>query len=286
MKSQDFSKIYKKEAEEYFNNFWKNHIIKSVIFDNKNIEYITGGQPSSFAIIMLHGGGLDSGMWAYQINELQKENYVIAINLPYPFLPFKMISYAINKILNKERISLACLIGLSYGGIVAQYYAKYFPNTVKMLILSHTFYPDKIFIDRLRNGKLRIIKLLPNFLVNYFKNRILKNESKSIWNEYHKAYFTPRYYQASKDFLIGFYESLIKVLREDNISDKKLKEYNNEILVLTSKDDKGTYKNYSHIIKNYKNTTIKIFKKGGHHIPLIYPEEYTRSLKEFIKLCS
>lgn len=68
----------RKTAGEYHESFRKRHPYKSVFFREKEWRYILSGNSSGSAVVFLHGGGMDAGTWAYQINELEKHYKIIA----------------------------------------------------------------------------------------------------------------------------------------------------------------------------------------------------------------
>lgn len=110
------------------------------------IYYTEAGNPNNPAILFLHGSPLSSRMWRMQLEELQGEYYCLAPDLPghgqsalEPFESAKTVAEKIAAIVaEKVPSKRAHVVGLSFGGIIAQAMMTYTPHVLNKVILSGT----------------------------------------------------------------------------------------------------------------------------------------------------
>lgn len=199
---------------------------------------------------------------------------------------------ALRKYLGLEKI---CILGQSYGGIVAQGYAIRYGKNVEKLILSATA-PSYHFIDEAKENLLQVgnkkqINISNKFLWNgtfrnerdvthYFKvmddlyfagkkrRRKVVPESKSL-----KNYFS---YEALN---AGF----SRFLHDFNFI-PKLKKITSPTLILAGNDDWICSTKQSQIIaKHIPHTKLKIFKNCSHIIAVDAPDLYLKEITRFLK---
>lgn len=110
------------------------------------IHYTEAGNPNNPAILFLHGSPLSSRMWRMQLEELQGEYYCLAPDLPghgqsalEPFGSAKMVAEKIASII-EEKVPLkrAHVVGLSFGGVIAQAMMNHTPTVLNKVVLSGT----------------------------------------------------------------------------------------------------------------------------------------------------
>lgn len=110
------------------------------------IHIIEAGNSSSPAILFLHGSPLSSRMWRMQMEELQSEYYCLAPDLPghgkngsEPFESAKAVAEKIADIIKaKVPSKRAHVVGLSFGGVIAQAMLTHTPAVLNKVILSGT----------------------------------------------------------------------------------------------------------------------------------------------------
>jgi pimeloyl-ACP methyl ester carboxylesterase len=100
MKAPDTRAVH--EAEEFYADFRKKHPYKRFAYKDKEWNYIISGSNAQKAIVLLHGGGFDAGMWAYQICELEKKYTVIAPSFSLVNDSFRLRAEALNQIFQRE----------------------------------------------------------------------------------------------------------------------------------------------------------------------------------------
>ena len=273
------------EAKKYFENFWREHPYKTIKFKDEKWSYILSGNDDNPPIILIHGAFVDAGMWAYQIQELEKDFEVLAPTFPFPPRSFRLYCDIIDFLMQKEMIESATICGISYGGFLCQYFAKYYPNRISKLIFSHTFKPNNKFVRHIKL-KSSIIRIIPNFIyIKKYQKRIKEFDS-ADWMAYRKCYFANIFRSYSKkDFAKG-YIALAKSIIEDSL-EKNL--WKGSTVILSSKDDADVIKYQKDLSNTYPQAELYEFEKGGHHTALTDPVEYTKVLRKHIhsinKLC-
>lgn len=95
---------------------------------------------SGKSLVLLHGWGVNSGIWQPLINILKNEFCITTIDLPGYGLNYQQIPTPYNlqniaKIVAKYLPADCILIGWSLGGLVAQQIAKSYPKKLKQLVL-------------------------------------------------------------------------------------------------------------------------------------------------------
>lgn len=190
------------QAKTYLEDFRRAHAPAAIQYADRDWPYIRAGNGSGQPVVLLHGGGLDAEMWAYQIRELAKTRRVIAPSFDLVPEPFRLRSEVIREILDREGIGEAVLCGHSYGGILAQFFASRFPGRMAGLVLANTFLPAQSFVRRVRRKNL--IKHLPAFVIKAGLRRRLADVPGSSWNAYRRAYLEGLYGRVDHRQLILF----------------------------------------------------------------------------------
>ncbi|NSW91917.1 MAG: alpha/beta hydrolase [Firmicutes bacterium] len=265
-------------AYNYYSDFWRNHSLKEIDFKGKNWNYIACGVKTGKTFVFLHGGGLDAGMWSYQINELEKCYKIIAPSFELIPDSFRLRSEVIEYILKEEKAEHVILCGHSYGGILAQYFISIFPESAEKIILAHTFFPTKDFIERIKGKKINVLKYIPGFVIKMAFKRRMKYCQDSQYNEFRNTYLNNLYSGIDHKSLMGFYTSFVDRLKEELPDTANWK---GEILLINSKDDNDTIDKYEELIAAYPGAKTHLFESGAHHTPLLFPEEFTKIISEF-----
>lgn len=185
-----------------------------------------------------------------------------------------------------------CILGGSYGGMVAQGYAIRYPQNVDKLILAVTT-PSYRFLERARknlrdrgtpqqikvaeallDGKLNSSKKLDNFftLMESMYSMKAKKTKKPIYGKSHTAWS----HEALNAGFGGFLNSFDFI--------PQLKKIKAPTLVLAGDQDWICDPEESKIIaKHIPNAKLKIFKNCGHAIANDANKEYLQSIRKFLK---
>ena len=108
--------------------------------------YRTEGPITGHPVVLLHAIATDSTLWSAQIPVWARAFRVICVDLPghgdSPDIDgeLDLNGYAdcVCEVLDKLNIACASVVGLSFGGMVAQALALHHPERVRSLVLAHT----------------------------------------------------------------------------------------------------------------------------------------------------
>lgn len=132
-------------------------------------SYVRAGSGGP-AMLML-GGALGRAEFAFAvIDALGGSVRVLAPDYP-PVPTLRQLTDGLAAMLDAEHIRRAHVVGGSFGGVVAQAFARAHPERVASLVLSHTGAPDRAAG---RGGGVRILRLLPAPLLRALLRRRLR----------------------------------------------------------------------------------------------------------------
>ncbi len=153
------------------------------------------------AVICLHGSGADSVVWSYQLSRLSRYFKVIIPDLPGhgqseggPLDTAEAYAHWLNRFSESLSLHTFFLMGHSFGGAVAQEFARHYKEKVKGLVLIGTgvsFKFSKIYkelhdkgIDLINNKKIQSLlsamNIPPAFIKQY---QVLKSMSSSVLHD-------------------------------------------------------------------------------------------------------
>ena len=162
------------------------------------------------ALVLLHGFSYDSRAWRTQIEALSEHFTVVAWDAPGaghssdPPDSFGISDWAdcLDALLVAIKVEEAHVLGLSWGGILAQEFYRRYRGRVLSLILADTYagwkgsLPDPIPQERLeaclRDSTLPSEKFLSKYLPGMFSEAVseeVRNEAASGMSEFHPAGF-------------------------------------------------------------------------------------------------
>jgi proline iminopeptidase len=186
-----------------------------------------------------------------------------------------------------------CILGTSYGGIVAQGYAIRYPKNVDKLILVVTA-PSYRFLDEAKKtleklGNAKQIAIGQHLWNGTFKNQKHVNKFLILMNSLYSVTtkINLKKTLASKTKTIWSYDALNEgfkgFLRSFDFI-PKLKKIICPTLILAGQEDWICSAAQSKIIAQHiPQATLKIFKHCGHSLAVDAHEKYIKSIKSFMK---
>jgi len=266
-----------------------------------NICYKTQGE--GFPLILLHGYGSKKESFMAQIPELSKHFKVIAVDMrgagkssrPNYHYTMEMFVDDIKGLMDFLRIEKTHLLGLSFGGMVAQNFVLKYPSYVAKLILINTmlkipenFDPEPYIQTRIKGLEFRKQDPVKAFwqstqfgFYHKFRQKMLANPKEKFYGLW------------SVDDLIDYYttnpptpqdiRNIAYSFKTYNTSNR-LNEINHETLLLTASHDVLVPKERMFEIHTIlPNSIIKVIEKAGHESPKSKAPEVNRSIIEFLK---
>ncbi|HEU0185364.1 MAG TPA: alpha/beta hydrolase [Blastocatellia bacterium] len=286
-----FNEIYAgvpTEHVERLKAFRSTHRYKHLVFDGVEWEYISCGRGERTMLLL--PGGLTTGESAFQlITAFEKDYRVIAPSYPLS-LTMTGLCDGVAHILEKERVNQAHVFGGSYGGLVAQYFVRKFPDKARNLILSHTFlmipkgeaqlrignklllvFPRSLFGPLL---KLRFNKIFLSTL------RAAKHTEFEFWRAYlNEALASDR----MKEVPVHQNRALLEIARQPQFTAEDLKAWRGGILIIDSDDDPAITAKYRELLKNtYPQAQKHTFHGAGHVSAIVKREEFISIIRSFL----
>jgi len=245
-------------------------------YKGKNIFYQIKEKVPTKALIFIHGSGGSSYIWKEQMEQLNLDFSLIAIDLPshgksgeFKKLSLDLYVDVVRNLIDYLSLREVILTGHSLGGAIIQsFYLKY-PERVSALILCGT------------GARLRVSPVILNATKNNVKEYL---ESIPIGAFYRRT---------SKEIIEEYIEeaekTAPKVVHTDfSICDKfdimdKVKRIRVPCLAIVGKFDKLTPVKYSIYFKdNIENSDLVVIDKASHLVMLEKPEEFNLAVLEFI----
>jgi pimeloyl-ACP methyl ester carboxylesterase len=118
--------------------FEKEFPYQNITVGRANFRYILAGQAENPAVVLLCGGMNYSEMWYEYVRKLSQFYLVLTFDYPRELATVYEARDAIVKLMEKFEIKKAVFAGASFGGFMAQLFAKKYPEKVSGLGLFST----------------------------------------------------------------------------------------------------------------------------------------------------
>ncbi len=152
---------------------------KTLLINNKQISYsVSENASGNLTVVLLHGFLETRQIWKNIIPKLDYPATIIAVDLPghgksdllsYP-QTMEEAAKAVQKVLEREKINKAFIIGHSMGGYVGLEFLRHFPGTCAGLVLFFsTALPDS---EEKKQNRLRAIEALRANRLNFILQSI------------------------------------------------------------------------------------------------------------------
>ena len=294
--SAAFEEIYAKVPPEQvtrLKDFRRTHPYKQLtIGDPKGEtkwEYISCGQGND--TLLLLPGALSVGESVFPFIESFENEYRIIAPSYALALTMSGLCDGIAQILETEGLNQAHVFGGSYGGLVAQYFAREYPNKTRSLVLSHTFVltpklakplwiagklfpvlPKKLFAPILR---LRLNKMLVSTL------RAANHPETEFWRAYLNEAIAS---DLLKEVFIHQNNCLLELARQPQFMPDDLKGWPGRVLIIESVDDPAIKARDRALLRSiYPDAQMHTFSDAGHASSILKREEVFSILRDFLQ---
>lgn len=246
-------------------------------YNGKKIYYQFKEKEEKNAIIFIHGSGENSIVWKGQLNDLNLNYNLIAIDLPshaesddFPELSLDLYVDVIKKLVDFLHLKKIVLCGHSLGGAIVQEYFFKNQKEVSALILCGTgarLRVSPMILNSLKNNYQEFLNGLP---MGAFYRKTSKEIKKTLVIEIAKT--NPEVTFA--DF---------KICDNFDVMDK-VASINVPCLIVCGNEDKLTPIKYSQYFKDkIKDSKLVVIKDAGHMVMLEKPNEVNKAIEEFIE---
>ena len=288
---RSFDEIYAKVAADQvarLTNFRRSHPLKRRILADAPWANIACGR-GEHTLLLLPGALSIAESNFPLITALESEYRIIAPSYTLS-LTMADLCDGIAGILEAEGVDQAHVMGGSYGGLVAQYFARRHPARVRSLILSHTFVltrkyakplwlvgklapalPEALFVPLL---KLRLDKLLLS------KLRKANHPEAEFWRAYLNEAVTS---DLLKKVFIHQNNCLLGLAQEPQFTSEDLKDWPGKILIIESEDDPAISASHRALLKGtYPQARVHTFTDAGHASSILKRAEVISLIRRFL----
>ncbi|MFX1589479.1 MAG: alpha/beta fold hydrolase, partial [Promethearchaeota archaeon] len=267
-------------------DYRKNHPIETIIFKNKEIEYISCGTGKK-TILAFHGA-LGNAEGNFQAIRFFEKNYRVIAPSITNFDSLDEFSDAVNEILKKENVDKYILIGQSFGSFMAQPYFHRNYKNIEALILINSYPPKNEWVKDFEKS-IKVFKLIPAFLLRkLISKQLLKlaNEDKDMNHEIQEelkftvAFAKERFSKIEKSVIVC--QSILT--GEFNGEKYNIEDYygwDGKVLIFTANDDHG-FPYHEELRSQYPNVEEIVFENVGHMGTLLKRDEYHAILNRFL----
>lgn len=245
-------------------------------------EYLTGGSGDQAVLLLV--GGLRAADGGFRMTEeLESDFRVIAPT--YPAVPtMQHLAEGLAAALQAEGITRAHVIGGSFGGMVAQVFARTYPQMVDRLILSTTAIPDAETIKRYQQ-MAQMIAAAPEETVlegakqQMFQTMAPPEHEAAFWRAYLDELYSER---QSKADLLSTYQCMVDFTMSYIFTPDDFKSWPGRILIIESDDDATFNEAQRTRLKAlYPTAQVHTFSGAGHSPGSTRRAEYAALVKSF-----
>lgn len=279
--------------KESIQQFRKEHSYKKMLVNNVEFSYLFCGEGEKVLTFLVGGMGI-SEMWFPYVEALEKEYKILTFDYPMEYMDNESLAEGICGLLDGLRIHQTVLIGSSFGGYMAQIFARKYPAKTEGLCLFSTAALTKNTLEGLsKRGKyagflLWIIKYVPyEFLKPIFRRACMR----------HIVNAAPEEYQFMKDLFWAVFEDYtsemdyhMTSLLADVLNQKPCtkEEYTylagRTLLILPKEDDSFTPVMQRELTELMTDPVVVENMDAGHLATILRIERYVEEIKKFLEL--
>lgn len=251
------------------------------------LYYETAGKGP--AVVLVHGGLVDSRLWDDQMKEFAKHHRVVRYDLramgrsaPAP-QPFSHIE-DLRALMDFLKIERATIVGLSLGGIIAADFALEYPERVDRLVLVGAgLRGDKQPPDQ---DAMKAYEAASKGIAEEFVNVVMKSGLYAAVREGTPAYARLRQmmlenFKALPTFAPGF----LKYPEQPTI--ERLGQIKAPTLVIVGGEDAQSLKNIADtLVAGIPGARKLVIPGASHHPPVEKPIEFNKAVLSFLKKSS
>ncbi len=290
IKDKTFERIYKhvsSDQREQVVEFRRTHRCKTFTVDDHPWEYTVSGSGER-TVLLLPGGTRRPFLLFNLVRELEKMYRVLSLTFPR-LSEMEPLVEGIASVIENEGIHRADILGISFGGFVAQCFVHKYPEKVSSLILGNTGTTTKEndFI-RILKIKFFILSILPSWLVRFLTNKISNNAitTPEAEKELYKALLKEAFHLrlVDKEDVLCHFKGLIDFFENYSFTAQDLINWKGRILIIGSDNDRRVEHESKEALKSvYLQAKIHTFCDAGHTANISRTNEYVSLLQDFLK---
>ena len=237
-------------------------------------RYIAAGNGDPVLVL---GGALGRAEFLFQvIGDLAKDHRVIAPDYP-PARSLDEATTALADVLSAAGVDRVHVVGGSFGGVLAQAFARRFPERVASLVLSHTGAPPA----RGRGGAVAVLRVLPGSWLRWMLRKRLVG-TLAATDPFWRAQFSEAMDALTRDDIISRVQLAAAFAGPDAAPDGR-GPLPYPVLILEADDDPlFTPAKRQALRAHYPNAAVHTFQGTGHAAALVDPAGYAVVVRRFL----
>lgn len=123
---------------EMYQSFLNTHPIQKKLYNGQEIKYRLFGHGNQMILALLSGSMLKTNAYFKMLSSFEVEYQVMTLEMPSELIKMDHLADVIHYVLKSLEIDQVYLLGASFGGSIAQVFAKKYPSFVQGMILYNT----------------------------------------------------------------------------------------------------------------------------------------------------
>jgi len=286
MGENDFGEIYKNvfhDNKERLAEFRASHQYKQLTRNGVVWEYFSCGRGEDTLVLLPGGLGFNEALFLL-ITALENKFHIISPTYP-PVKTMTTLAEGIAAILELEDIRKTNLMGVSFGGWLAQCFVRHYPEQVSRLILSNTSGPDGFSTTTVKIGVFSARYFPLSLLKSANKKRIMKlisppDSERGFW----EAFLNEKYsYHITREDMLSRMQNTLDYMSNYTFSSNDLAGWRGQILILESSDDLAFEKSTRESLKLlYPSAQVVTLRNAGHAPSHRGSPEYISAIIQFL----
>jgi pimeloyl-ACP methyl ester carboxylesterase len=265
--------------------------------NGKSFTYRYYKNPNAKATLLLLTGGLGiSDLLYIHFDKFSKDYSVLMFDYPLQLETIKELIDGINELLKFLNVKV-WLVGQSLGGIIAQVFAKHYPDQVEGMVLSNTCSIPKdmkpesynCLVEMLKSQKTfkTLLKFIPFSIVRILIKKSIKKMAKDSDNKEEQDILNDfcelNDKQLTKEFELHMINLLIDLEQHMDMTPEDFKKWDNKVLLILSEDDDTFNESCKkELISIMPNPTVETKLNGGHLALIIKCQNYIEVVSDYI----
>ena len=245
-------------------------------------EYLACGYGAPYLLIL--PGGLRVAEAAFPlITALEPDFRVLAPSYP-PARKLEPLLDGLAALLDAEGAAQAIVLGMSYGGSIAQSFVRRYPQRVSRLVLSNTGVPPTREEVRTLPSLIAALHLLPYRLLRrlitpLFSRFVFACDEQAFWQAYVNELLTCRLHKSD---VLSHFRVALDLGRRYRFTPGDLAGWAGRVLILESEHDLVPPAEQAALRALYPGAQVYTFHQGGHTPWLTRTEEYVGAIRAFL----
>lgn len=281
---------YRTEYEEFSRDFPEQRVdLSGGGFDC----ILAGPADARHTLVFLNGGMNSSRMWMPYVKEFSRDCHVLAFDFPQGYATDRELCSGIHGLLSRLGLEKVVLVGASFGGFLAQIYAKAYPDDVEAMCLMSTGGLTGNAMRRygrmlkLVSVAIWLMKVLPYDAILKMEKRVSDSYIKEA-DEDDRRYFADMFdgiysgYTKEKDIHI---EKLMRDLgNQDPATKEDFRHLAGAVMLLLPEDDSAFPKELQDELVEVMTDPIVVRGiRGGHLATLIDFDAYAGHIRDLLR---